>query len=739
MKKAVIGIVLLAVVAAAGFYTYQTFFKKTLQIEDVLARGPLMYVKVQDLDENLAEFTNTGFWKTIGSINYEKAASADPQARQAFMIFQQFSQKLLTPENKKFVADFLGEEFAVAVYPAAVDHLVTGNIPAALQQAVFVTKLNPRLRIQEAVAGISSRFMTDTRITTAEYKGREIHSVNSGRGMQFGYVRFGDYLVMGVTDRAARSAVDRMENGEAALSRDAKFQNIQARTLPDADSVAYVDLEVLVSYMEAMATGIAGQAAAGMEETDAAMVRRQYKEVVDQWSGFQSLAYSGRFGVPLSFGKLDVHFVLDEMDGEIRPFYQCSPGGNNSLKIIPGNVLAYQWSGCILFDHYWRIYQEELAKMPPGPGQQPGAVQVEEIIAGIEQNIGLDIEEDILAAFGDEIGGFLLDIDSSGMFPLPSTAFFIEVADRSKTEQLIGTLLNNYAFFRPNAESYGNSTMEYVQFPFLKNLEPGYALVGNYLVLATNRNVLRGAIDTFEGRAPSLSADADLRKVSPDLFKTGNMSAVYIRVGRIAQKMEGVLKWADQWISVQEDKQMAFKAGTEQRLKDIEKEITGQRESLRISREELSSLEERFAGDAAVDEEELQTEIARLEKRLADLQAIPSPEDSTVQEIADLRMALSRRRQELGDQQQAQKEIRGLKEEITVVEQNLESSLQMQGELTKIVEGYENQVLAPQARRALTEEVMGPLLKAFQFIGVSVGWSVVEDQALQSYFYTTLE
>lgn len=583
MKK--LGLIILVLVCMAAVAIGVTLIgpwlpKKAYPIESVLPEGPLWFSSATDVEKNIQKFTTTRFWQNLRSLNYKTLLEESGAKPEDITVYESFITQLSLPENQKILSNFFGQEISVAVYPTEI----TGLTPEAFQEMAggifFVTRLKPEARFSELITGFMARLSPDVRIVPVKYKNHTIMmAAGKNESLTIGYVTFNNLLVFGIGDRAAKDSIDAFIKNRKSLAEDQMYVKTRGHFLPGADVVSFINFDRIVSLLK---NQLLKQSAS---DAKAPAYQEQLARTFRQMEGFQSFGYSGSYEKFWDL-KVDVHFDKAKLDPAVAAMYNCPPGENQSLSFIPQNVVGYQWNNCYDLKSTWQQAQSEMAEAAQGAGEsQPPTA----MIAAMEQSLGLSIQNDIIPAFGDEFGGALADIKITEAFPLPQLLFFVETASQEKAEQVLSTLLAKQPMIQPQTENYNDIAIKYVTLPLLAaSLEPGYAYIDNYLVLTTDRQFLKQAIDTKKKVTDPLSGNSKLKEISFNLAENSN-STFFLDFEQLMQKMDGVVDWVTQWVSAQDAKREAFKAGSEKRLADLEAEIETKNSELRTLQGELQA------------------------------------------------------------------------------------------------------------------------------------------------------
>jgi len=284
---------------------------------------------------------------------------------------------------------------------------------------------------------------------------------------------------------------------------------------------------------------------------------------------------------------------------ELSYLYTCHPVANKTLHFTPPGVLAYQWSSCLSLDEYWKQFKKELTREPPNPdGKTPSPM---ETVQQFETSIGLSIERDIIPAIGDEFGGYLADIQTEGMiFPIPKFLLFVEVKDKNKMDKILALLTKN-PMVMLQQENYSGATINYFSSPVGGDeLQPGYAYLDDYLLIAINRQVLKSSIDAQHNGNNSLANDPSFKAIDKGL-SDNNVNIFYLQMGLFANKVEDLLQWGNRWSESQQKNREAIKAGKEQRLTIVKQDMAQLQQDLAKLEKDQEATSERLSTSGTQD------------------------------------------------------------------------------------------------------------------------------------------
>jgi len=581
VKKLLIALVLAAAIAGGVTYYLKTQ-EKGQSVENILPKEALVYVHLNDVEKNLQQMASMPLWKAVSNINYDLLIEKNIIPRQQKMAIDMVRAQITEVLNNPMVKKLFGKEVAFAVYSPEQDiEAMVGNMkgfdPKVIEELlsgfVLVTRVEPDVQFAEVLTRSVSQFGANVTQGQVEYKGEIIRTLSvANAGIKLGFVRFGDLLVLGVGEKAARLSIDTFR-GAPSLLDDPQFQDIQSSFLDSPAAVGYFDFETFLSLISDQVKKLASAGA------DANIGQGQVEKAFNKMAGLEKFVFSFQMAPVMRFNNA-VLMNTAKLDPEYAKLYTCPAEDNKTIEFVPKGVLGYQWTNCFELDYYWREIKKEVVK------KLNAAPKIDEL----EQKIGFDIELDILPAFGDEVGGYISDILVGGIFPIPKIALFIEIKDRLKAERLLDKLKDQPVAMLQE-ENHSGVPLKYIALPFGEDVQPGYCFLDDYLLVATSRNLLKSSIDASKNSLLSLPADMAFKEVNFGLTDK-NRSVQFVKIGEILSKARGIIGWSNEWITAKEKKAQAFKAGSEKPLIEAEENIATIENEVADMRNKIGLLED---------------------------------------------------------------------------------------------------------------------------------------------------
>mgnify|MGYP001569469403 FL=1 len=720
-SKRIIIIVLVVIVvigAGVGFFLWRG---KALAIEDVLPQGALFYVKFSDVDNNFPAIKSTAFWQSMQTVRWDYLLEKGGFNRHQQELLKSIGEKFADPSTAAVLKEFFGQEFALAFYPPSTD---PGEIAILPEQDIygFVRKMFSNVLLVTRAQGkgifvdFLARFLRyDAKLQpeTEDVGGYTLHYVTlPGTNLRIGFVNIHDLLVIGIDEHILEQSVRTSRREIPAFFSDAHLRRSRERAMVPSEFDGYWNMAEISAYtneylgalVSRMEEEILNTAAPQEEDSPERGERdernegqgegntRQNVESIKAWltertrlaAGLDVLGVSGRWDDMLAL-KFDLYFDRDKVDPKKGATYSCPAATNATLAFIPADAIVYQWNNCLDLKASWDEIRQEVA------AAHAGVEDAVTPINALETVLDMNIEEDVLPAFGDEMGGYLKDVRVGSLFPVPEFLFFIKIGDEAKTKEFL-TRFEDRFLEHVRQEEYNGIPIGYVVSPAGGDIELAYCILDKYVLFSLSRPVIKGAIDTYQNRAPSLAA-SDAYKAVHLADYPQSRAIQFVRIDEAAAALQNVLTWAKTRQAARDAQKEAFQKGSAQRLADVNLETESQKQELEETKKRIAALND---------------EMEKLESQQVD----------AAMQRADL--------------EQSQEKAKALEEGITDAQAR-------QKELEEIRRGYDRYLAERKSREEIEANVVSPLLKSFMSLK---SWGVrttLETGAFESNLFLKVE
>jgi hypothetical protein len=201
-----------------------------------------------------------------------------------------------------------------------------------------------------------------------------------------------------------------------------------------------------------------------------------------------------------------------------------------SIEIVPGDTWLFfsaqdmnaSWQQIrSLIDNTWQDITADLGERDLPPGMSMGDIAtLDDVISWIEEEIGINIDDDIFGWMDGECVFALLPLTLGEYGPLesPDVLFLLEVDDTDAVEiklEAIVAAINTIMGDGPEALQLTATTIGGVEATLITNSDIGYSPLSpgwlfldvdttHYLVIGTTTDALQAAVDASQGIIPSL-------------------------------------------------------------------------------------------------------------------------------------------------------------------------------------------------------------------------------------------
>ena len=565
MKKVIIAVIAIAIIAAAVFFGLKMVpTTKEAPIANIVPGDVAFYYSIQNLETIWNNIKTSNFWMEISGLQLWE----DIQVTSGLTDIQnQFKDNIGIELSEANFLKLAGKELVIAISPAAEQ-----DTPP---QILILTRGGKEKDLSQVIAPIVGKVKESTpeKIAETQYSGITITHIKADSADQpeiyFALIK--DVLAIGIGD--AQSSMEKvidLSTGKAtdSLAAAGNYKKMQGLIGPQKQLAAlfYMDFSEMKQYLQ-------GLKLPGPEGTETELA-----------TGMDTLSYIGGW-TEIKDGlitKLYIYPNAEALTPQMKEMWQAQPQVPGTLKFIPENILLYLVSNTIDVKAMWNLWQENLKKQAPEQTQP-----ILDAISNFEKEWDINIETDVIPLLKNEIAFIFADISTQGFIPLPKLALALKIADKVKVDNFISDLIatNNEkatatatrveALSKQAAgesppqeeesatppgeepaappalsfqidlqdELYDGNTIKTVQLPLIgTGLSPGYTYIDDFLVIGASTKTLQELIDVTKGKVKPLTQDPAYRQVSQFIPEKNNQET-FINVARLMDIGTGICSW----------------------------------------------------------------------------------------------------------------------------------------------------------------------------------------------------
>ena len=421
-------------------------------------------------------------------------------------------------------AELFGGRVVVALLAHGRDRVGEAGDP--LQDMVLLAR--PR---HDALAGGMVRFMLEQKgqtVRVGAYQGTEIYCLRTDLFPAPLYLAAHDDLLLVSPDQGPlRRCLDlvlaRLVRQETGMAGNRAYGRLKKRARGQDDVFCYLDVAAIKSMLT-------HHGAASVPDVAGPVV------LAPTARGVQRAVF---FHQPFN----DVHqfaSIVEFDTSRLAPFqaaiYSRPPVENCKIARMPARLLVYFWTNWLDLPDWWhstlrrsRGREREMARR---------------FAAWVERITGRDMDR-ALAMFGQRFGFSVVEVITSGFFPVPRICLCVEMAEPGAIRAILARLLRNVPVHR---EMIGGVPVVSIMAAG-GLMQPSYAMVGRYLVLSDGRDQIKAIL---RPSGDLLVDDPDFRKVDTGFLRANNMVA-FVRSADLVDDMKELVSWLGTMVAIRDE------------------------------------------------------------------------------------------------------------------------------------------------------------------------------------------
>ena len=553
----------------------------SLSMEQIFPSGTLMYARLSHVAVDIDQFTQTVFWRNVSTIDLPKLLEQNNGSAKDVSQLRTMQKEMETFLKNPLTKKFLGKEVAVGFYKgSSIDTKST----LKTYDVLLATRLGLSLQMAELFVSMAHQWGDDITTKVESYRGHSIVHVHfNKRKLDLEYLRIHEVLFASFSPSdLLHQVIDVYQRKRASLAGDPDFSKALSHAYQNGHGMFYVNIHGFYDFFK---------------EHIPDSQKENLEQILGATAGFNSYTVSFMPG-DVSKLKLIMRFEPTQLNPYWHSLLSCPPSANESLKFVPHNITAYQWGQCYDFKDIWGQVKGEIS--PTGKANH-GIMKWKQ---RIEKRFKLNIHNEVLPILGSQVGFYLNDIDTQGLFPYPRGVVFIKIINRTAAEGLMKRLTRK-SISLLQQEDYQQVPIHYLVLPLGANMEPGYAFLGDYLLLGSSRELLKISVDAFNNSNQSVQSDEVLRKFNMNASDLSHGMA-FIKTDDVAGRLEQLLDWYNnKVVSSQINSSLTYEQKADSYRKELEDAFVSKKQELKLARNKIKLLKLKDAqGEPSIFEEE---------------------------------------------------------------------------------------------------------------------------------------
>lgn len=392
---------------------------------------------------------------------------------------------------------------------------------------------------QEGSTDTAKETSSASPITTETYKSVLIKHFETAKGAKLNYALLDDCFLLASDGHVLKGMIDRAkgEAQEGGFDQAEDFEKVEkALATKPGQLYLYTNQKALV---ESQKAGVGPQAALGAVMAELQPVAMGGASVRILGDRIATYTYSP--------------FASGSENSALRKLAERYPGEVplEIIKFAPASALVTV--AVSSFDIYLAYdVVKQLMKALPSEG---ASVDLDKQLSEAEAMLGFSIRNDLFPAVGNEIGLMVGQVKMELGIPSVEGAIVVKVRDKAKMEKVLTAVSKlieeklkqmtpppSSAQTSPPAPTFKTETskgvsMRYVEIPNISAWSPGYAMLGDYLVVATTKQTIETMASVRAGEKPSVTENEVFKQLQ--LSTKGNAFA-FVNLSNIWNTVEDI-------------------------------------------------------------------------------------------------------------------------------------------------------------------------------------------------------
>ncbi len=480
---------------------------------EFLPENVLFYAEQQDFSFLYQEFQHSRLGRTLASLDYSGVAAELGVSEEKNHEFEAHRLKISDFLASPAFQELFGKEFSVALFPA--NSFSAENPTRALEERLLLIA-RPRHNA-EVLQFLTPLFTGDIQQATVRYGSHTITRYQMDEQRILSTVMVKGMVLAGFDERLVRKSLDCYDDKQNTLQQNKEFQRLR-QSLKQAKLFIYLSLPALCEQGHKISEKLP------KEDQEMLLI------LLDQWQGWGEAAYGAWQEEDLIHDKAVIIFDSQELDSRVAELCGVKPTLNNTLTMVPTDVLFYYWTNTFNLPLIWDLYSSRL------PGQ---AGDLDVLRQEVREATGVELEA-LLAMVGKEFAFLIRDIDANGI-PLPKTALVVQLNEPESFIPVFENLLSA-AEIPISKKKYGDEIITYWGLAPQGGLQPAFTVQGEYLLLSNSIDVIKQIVDLKNDPKKSFLENSDIQRVGSGLLFENN-SAAYIDIAGLADVLKDIASW----------------------------------------------------------------------------------------------------------------------------------------------------------------------------------------------------
>ncbi len=519
--KYIIVIALCALLTPVWYFWNSGHVVKNQEAAFLVPQNAVLFIEQKEMGSLIVNFQKSHLGKTLASIDFQRIGRDIGLPEEELATMQQTLNVIKDLGNSKLFREFCGEGLALALLPVDTSSTVGSAASPTSIQALLIVKPQHKAEIFELISSVYSGDVQQTEIEHGTFilKRFQIEDTAVFVAMVDGF------FLLSMDEQTIHRALDVSRQADISLAQNEAYQKLKNQ-YHTPEFFAFCSLEGLRrQFAERVA-----QSPPGLQN-----------ELAGQLASTVGLQYSA-YGIWRDKGLLRDLFITLVDQAKLHPIVgkmlSISPEHNDTLRLVPENILTYYWSNTFALSSMWKLYEEK---------NKADTTEIDTFKTAFKKTTGREMSE-VLALINGGVSLFLKKGDPKAFIPLPHLAVFIKLNNRKAGEDILRKLVAEYGI-PLQSNTYKQVAYSSYGLTLQGGLQALYGFHENFLFLANSSEVMQDIIDTLE-TGKGLQTGETYTRMDINL-EEGNNSVSFIQMADLVGGIKELLGWSGTMLAIQ--------------------------------------------------------------------------------------------------------------------------------------------------------------------------------------------
>ena len=500
-------------------------FSNRLQPERFVAEDVLVFSKQYNFIDRIQEFKTTPLAEAFLGIDYTMLSETLGMVKIDTASVKKWQEELDAVIEHPLMSEVFGKEFSIALFPKLNEG---GFWPETdlLSHCLIIARPHHHARIIELFSDLIDHSYG---VTDAKFGGYVIKRIPVEDFGIISFARVKDLILLSFDERILRKSLDVYDTDSSLVSNSHEYDQMSS-SLVDCSSVTYINVGTVIQSLDDT-----------FSETKHRQINDTLRQSLSKFEGYESLIIGNWNRQDALEQKAILTYNPAELQKEYRELFNVRPTRTDTHAWINGDTIWYYWTNILRPQALLDMYHSNIV--------QPANLENKSLINDISSITGVPVKE-LLSLVENDVVVALKDSSHDHFIPIPQLLVAIKTNNSEKLLQVIQTLIRHYNIPLTKQSIEGMTHYLWGGVIPAGDLQPGFSVTPDYIVLSSNRQQIKEFIRKGQG-IQTLNLKPAFKAVDIGLTERNN-SINFIDFTQLTSLFKEMISWVGTMIAIQD-------------------------------------------------------------------------------------------------------------------------------------------------------------------------------------------